>query len=153
MIRLLFALVVLLVLPIALKEKAGGLRDLASTRWREGVADERVLAAMRVTGIPVIVAANGSEGKAEAADCKLLLQPADPRGQSLGYLTELSKEYDRLSFLYEGRLRDDFPYLNALNRHILFILLNAVGIENDYRPVIAVFQRGACDSLVRLRQS
>lgn len=152
MIRMFIVAVLLLALPLVLKEKAGGLRDLASTRWREGVANEEVLTAMRASGMSVKVGPNGSEGTAQAAGCELLFQPADPRGQNLGYLIELSKEFNRLSFLYKGRLHDEFPYLNALTRHILFILLNAVGIDNDYRPVIGVFEKGACGNLDPLRQ-
>ncbi|WP_105381902.1 hypothetical protein [Neorhizobium alkalisoli] len=152
MIRLLVVVLLFLAVPLVLKERAGGLRDLASTSWREGVANAQVLSALRAAGMSVEVGPNGSEGTAAAAGCEVELRPADPQGQTLGYLIEFSKEFDRLSFLYKGGLHDEFPYLNALTRHILFILLNSVGIENDYRPVIGVFQRGACGNLDQLRQ-
>ncbi|MFB9951362.1 hypothetical protein ACFFP0_21145 [Rhizobium puerariae] len=152
MIRLFAAVVLLLVVPVVLKERTGDLRQVAYQSWYHGVASAHVLAPMRSIGLPVSTEQEGSYGTADAAACKLVLNAADPQGQSLGYLMQLSTDFDRLSFLYRGRIYSAFPYLRAITRHILFIVANTAGIDTDYQPVVALFEQGPCSELDRLRQ-
>lgn len=149
MIRLFAAVLLLLVVPIALKERAGDLRELATQNWKEGVANRYVLAPMEAVGLPVEAEADGSFGTANAPACHIDLRATDPQAQTLGYLKELSRDFHRLPFLYKGKVYGEFPYLNALTQHVLFVLLNSVGIENDYQPAIALFEKGACSGLDR----
>lgn len=152
MFRTILLVLLALAAPLYLKFRAGDLETIASDAWKKGPLNVGVNSTLNAVGLnrtgeDLDLLYRNADGS-----CEIHLAPADPQGQTLGYLEHRAVTDGRLSYLIGGNIVGEFPKLPAIYGHVRYILLTGLGFAADYQPVVALFEPRPCSALDPIRQ-
>lgn len=144
-------LALLTILPLKLKYDFGKVDREAAAMASFSLNQPDVTGPLARLGFAIDVAGQGVSASATTGDCSLQIESLHVIAQRLGVVTDMSRDYQRLDFLSDGKLVQEFPYLKSLYGYINYILRRSAGFQASYTPAVAVLQNGACSELAPLR--
>lgn len=144
-------LMLLTILPLKLKYDFGKTDDRAREIARYSLKQPDVRGPLERLGFRLDTDELGVSALATSGDCHLQVESLEIEGQRIGRVIEMARSYQRMDYLYNGKLVGEFPHLESLFGFVNYIFWQSAGIQVGYTPSVAVLQNGKCSELASLR--